>query len=80
VSNPTQCVTVTVIVESGATEEEQRLTRTVACYSLTGAHDVLMAGFKTHTTPAIITALAVSAVRLDGLALRAGAGELAASA
>lgn len=79
-SDPTQSITVTVAVVSGRTEEERRLSRTEACYTLTGAHSELMAGFKAHTTPGIITALMTSAVRLDGLALRAPGEELAASA
>lgn len=72
-SDPTQCVTVTVVVESGTTPQERALTRTEHCYTLTGAHRVLMAGFKAHTTPGILTALATSLARWEGLALRAPA-------
>ena len=69
-SNPKQSVTVTVVVESGTTPEERRLSRTEACYTLTGAHSVLLAGFKAHTVPAVLTALATSKARHEGIKLR----------
>jgi len=68
-SNPTQSVTVTVVVESGTTLAERALTRAQTCYTLTGSHAELMVGFKRHTTPGIITALATSKAMLEGLEL-----------
>ena len=68
-SNPTQSVTVTVVVESGTTPAERALTRAQTCYTLTGSHAELMVGFKRHTTPGIITALATSMAMLEGLEL-----------
>lgn len=83
VSDPTQTITVTIIVESGVTPVERRLSCAAATYHLTGTHGELMAGFKQHTTPGILATLALSAERLKDATGRAadGAGqELAASA